>query len=248
MRSPISSMVAVDPFGDRLHPGPGAAFVVLAALLVSFLVIRTSARMTRSVSWWPGGLDTGGVHVHHLVWGIGLMLLTGFLAFAAPLEAPWWHLVAIGFGVGAGFTLDEFALWVHLDDVYWSERGRASFDAFVCSLAFAGLVVIGTRPFGLDEPLSVCGTAAVAAGVVGLSAIAFAKGRVLLGVIGLFVPIAALLAAVRLARPASPWALWRYDLAKLARAEARFDASRPIERQRLGISDLIAGRPSEARS
>jgi hypothetical protein len=248
MRSPIFSMVAVDPFGDRLHPGPGAAFVVLGAFLVSFLVIRTSARMTRSVSWWPGGLDTGGVHVHHLVWGIGLMLLTGFLAFAAPLEAPWWHLVAIGFGVGAGFTLDEFALWVHLDDVYWSDRGRASFDAVVCSLAFAGLVVVGTRPFGLDEPLSIWGTAAVTGGVVGLSAIAFAKGRVLLGVIGLFVPIAALLAAVRMARPASPWALWRYDPAKLARAAARFDASRPTERLRLRIGDLIAGRPSEVRS
>ena len=134
MRSPFASMVVVDPFGDRLHPGPGAAFVVLVAFLISFLAIRTSARMTRSVSWWPGGLETGGVHVHHLVWGIGLMLVCGFLAFAAPLEAPWWHLVAIGFGVGAGFTLDEYALWFHLDDVYWAEEGRSSFDAVVCSL------------------------------------------------------------------------------------------------------------------
>ena len=232
MRSPIFSMVAVDPFGDRLHPGPGAAFVVLTAFLVSFLVIRTSARLTRGVRWWPGGLETRGVHVHHLVWGIGLMLFTGFLAFAAPLEAPWWHIVAIGFGVGAGLTLDEFALWVHLDDVYWSERGRASFDAVVCSLAFAGLVVVGTRPFGLDEPLSIWGTGAVTAGVVGLSAVAFAKGRVLLGVIGLFVPIAALIGAIRLARPASPWALWRYEAPKLARAAARFDADRPLERLR----------------
>ena len=96
------------------------------------------------------------------------------------------------FGVGAGFTLDEFALWVHLDDVYWAEQGRASFDAVICSLAFAALVVLGTRPFGLDEPLSIWGTVAVVGGVVGLSAVAFAKGRVLLGVIGLFVPIVAL--------------------------------------------------------
>ena len=214
MRSPIVSMVAVDPFGDRLHPGPGAAFVVLAAFLISFLAIRTSARLTRSVRWWPGGIETRGVHVHHLVWGIGLMLLSGFLAFSAPLQAPWWHLVAIGFGVGAGFTLDEFALWVHLDDVYWAERGRSSFDAVICSLAFAALVVLGTRPFGLDEQLSIWGTIAVVGGVVGLAAVAFAKGRVLLGVIGLFVPIAALIGAVRLARPASPWARWRYDATK----------------------------------
>jgi len=248
MRSPILSSVAVDPFGDRVHPGPGAAFVVLAAFLLAFLAIRTSARMTRSVGWWPGGIEARGVHVHHLVLGIGLMLFAGFLSFAVPLETPWWHLVAIAFGVGAGFTLDEFALWVHLDDVYWSERGRASFDAVICSLTFAALVVFGTRPFGLDEPLSIWATAAVAGGVVALSAVAFAKGRVLLGVIGLFVPIAAAFAALRLARPASPWSSWRYDPAKRRRAAARFDASRPSERLRRRLGDVVAGRPSEVRS
>jgi hypothetical protein len=218
---------------------------VLVAFLLSFLAIRTSARLTRSVSWWPGGVEARGVHVHHLVWGIGLMLVCGFLAFAAPLEAPWWHLVAIGFGVGAGFTLDEYALLFHLDDVYWAEEGRSSFDAVVCSLAFAALVVLGTRPFGLDEPLSLWGTIAVAGVVVGLAGVAFAKGRVLLGVIGLFVPIVALIAAVRLARPGSPWAHWRYDASKHDRAAARFDAARPAQRLRRRIGDLIAGRPSE---
>jgi hypothetical protein len=241
---PLASVIVVDPFGDRLQPGPGAAFVVLVAFLLSFLAIRTSARMTRSLSWWPGGVETRGVHVHHLVWGIGLMLLSGFLAFAVPLQAPWWHLIAIGFGVGAGFTLDEFALWVHLEDVYWGERGRASFDAVVCSLAFAALVVIGTRPFGLDEPLSIWGTALVVGTVVGISAVAFAKGRVLLGVIGLFVPLVALAGAVRLARPASPWAHWRYDQEKLLRAAARFGADRPTQRLHRRIGDLVAGEPS----
>jgi hypothetical protein len=239
-----ASVIAVDPFGGRLHPGAGAAVVVLVAFLLSFLAIRTSARLTRSVSWWPGGVETRGVHVHHLVWGVGLMLLSGFLAFAAPLEAPWWHLVAIGFGVGAGFTLDEFALLVRLEDVYWSEHGRASFDAVVCSLAFAGLVVLGTRPFGLDEPLSLWGTIAAAGTVVAVSGVAFAKGRVLLGVIGLFIPVIAAVAALRLARPASPWAYWRYDETKRARAAARFDAGRPTERLHRRIGDLIAGEPS----
>ena len=122
----FADLIVVNPFGDRLQPGPGAAVVVLVAFLVSFLAIRTSARLTRSVSWWPGGIETeGGVHIHHLVFGICLMLFCGFLAFAAPLDSPWWHLVAIGFGVGAGFTLDEFALWVRLEDVYWSNEGRA---------------------------------------------------------------------------------------------------------------------------
>ena len=134
--------------------------------------------MTRSVAWWPGGVESGGVHYHHLVWGILLMLLCGFLAFAAPLAAPWWHLVAIGFGIGAGFTLDEFALWVRLEDVYWSEEGRSSFDAVVATVAFGLLVVIGTRPFGLDDPTSITVTAASVALIGGLALVCFAKGRV----------------------------------------------------------------------
>src|SRR5919109_5309155 len=104
----LAAIVSVHPFGDQLHPGTGAGFVVLAAFLLSFLAIRTSARLTRSVSWWPGGVKSGGVHIHHLVWGICLMMAAGFLAFATPLEAPWWHIVAIAFGIGVGFTLDEF--------------------------------------------------------------------------------------------------------------------------------------------
>jgi hypothetical protein len=238
-------LIGVDPFGDRLQPGSGAAFVVLAAFLVAFLAIRTSARLTRGVSWWPGGLEAGGVHVHHLVWGIGLMLLCGFLGFAAPLEAPWWHLIAIGFGVGAGFTLDEFALWVRLEDVYWAEEGRASFDAVVCTVVFGALVVIGTRPFGLDEPASVAGTAAAVSLIAGLAIVCFAKGRVLLGVVGLFVPVVALAGAVRLAHPSSPWARWRYDDARRARAMRRFAPGRRLARARLCAADLIAGRPTE---
>ena len=55
----------------------------------------------------------------------------------------------VGFGIGAGFTLDEFALWVHLQDVYWTDEGRASFDAVVIAVAFAALVVEGTTPFAV---------------------------------------------------------------------------------------------------
>jgi len=242
------AIVSVDPFGERLHPGTGAGFVVLLSFVISFLAIRTSARLTRSVSWWPGGVETGGVHVHHLVWGICLMMLCGFLAFAAPLGAPWWHLVAIGFGIGAGFTMDEFALWVRLEDVYWTQEGRASFDAVVVAAAFAGLVVIGTEPFGLDDPASISGTALAVAVVFGLAVVCFVKGRVFLGVIGLFVPLVALAGAVRLARPSSLWARRRYSGHRLARASERFSPTRRTTRWRRRIADLIAGAPSEPRT
>ena len=239
------TFVDIDLFGDRLHPGAGAAVVVLVAFLLSFLAIRTSARLTRSVSWWPGGVKSGGVHIHHLVWGIALMMLCGFLAFAVPLDAPWWHVVAIGFGVGAGFTIDEFALWVRLEDVYWRDEGRASFDALVCSCAFGALVVIGTRPFGLEEPASVWVSVATVAAVLALAAVGFAKGRIVLGVFGLFIPLFALVAATRLARPRSPWATWRYGEDKLARSRRRFAASRPLTRAHRRLGDLVAGAPSE---
>jgi hypothetical protein len=108
---------SVDPFTGSSEPGRDAAFLVLLAFLVSFLFIRTSARMIRAqVSWWPGNVETSsGLHLHHLVWGISLMTIAGFLAFAlAPPSDPWYQIAAIAFGIGAALTFDEFALWVHL--------------------------------------------------------------------------------------------------------------------------------------
>ncbi|WCB95104.1 hypothetical protein DSM104299_03846 [Baekduia alba] len=236
----------VDPFGARAAPGTGTAFLVVAAFVVSFLAIRTSARLTRSVSWWPGGVETeGGVHLHHLVWGICMMMLAGFLGFAAPLEAPWWHVTAVVFGVGAGFTLDEFALWVNLRDVYWAEQGRQSFDAVVVALAFAALVVLGTTPFGLDDPASIAGTAIAVVVVLGLSIVCVLKGRILLGVVGLFVPVFGVFGAVRLGHPGSLWARRRYAADQLARAGPRYADDAPAIRWQRRIADLVAGAPSQ---
>lgn len=231
-------------FGARAAPGGAAAFLVLVSLVISFLAIRTSARLTRSVSWWPGGVSSGGVHLHHLVWGICLMMLSGFLAFAVPLDPPWWHLVAILFGVGAGFTLDEFALWVYLDDVYWSPEGRKSFDAVVVAVVIAALVVLGTTPFGLDDPVSIVGTAITVAVALGLSIVCFLKGRIMLGVLGLFIPIFSLYGTVRLAMPTSPWATRFYSPHRRERAEVRFSPDRRSLRLQRWVSDLIAGAPN----
>jgi hypothetical protein len=117
----------------------------------------------------------------------------------------------------------------------------------VCTCAFAALVVVGTRPFGLDDPGSIWGTVGVVLVVVGLAAACFAKGRVLLGVIGLFVPFVALAGAGRLARPGSLWASRRYDDAKQTRSAARFAASRPLERAGGGSPTSSPGRPVSPR-
>lgn len=239
-------IISLDLVQTNAEPGRESAFLVLLAFLCSFGFIRTSARLTRSVSWWPGGVETeGGVHLHHLVWGIVLLLVSGFAAFATDLVAPWWQITSIAFGIGAGFTLDEFALWVRLQDVYWSQEGRASLDAVVLATVFAGLVVFGVNPYGLDEAGSIVGTAAWVAVTLALAGIAFFKGRMLLGMVAIFVPfVAGVWAAVRLAKPTSPWAR-RYDAGKLARARARYGPDTRGARFGRRFLDAIGGAPSE---
>lgn len=229
-----------------VHSAHGPAMLVLVAFLVSFAFIRTSARLIRMrVSWWPGNVQTGsGLHIHHLVWGISLLLICGFVAFATELEAPWLQITAIGFGIGAGLTLDEFALWLRLDDVYWAREGRASLDAIVLATVFGIVVILGVQPLGLDDPTDALVAAGMVAVWVGINAIAFLKGRFLLGLLGLHIPLLGIVAACRLAKPDSPWAHWRYSGEKRDRARHRFRPDRPAALRRDRLLDLIGGRPS----
>jgi hypothetical protein len=241
-------LVELDLFSDKVEPGRECAFLVLLAFLSSFLFIRTSARMIRDprITWWPGNVEAGGVHIHHFVWGIGLLLIGGFMAFVSDLYAPWWQVTAIMFGVGAGLTLDEFALWLRLEDVYWSTQGRESIDAVIVSALVAGLVVLGVQPFDLDETASIAGTTAAVVLVLGIAAIAFAKGRLLLGALSLFVPVAGVIAATRLAKPGSPWARRRYRgrrAHQMQRARARFGPGRRGEVLGDRLRNLIGGAP-----
>jgi lysyl-tRNA synthetase class 2 len=126
--------------------GKQAELFLLVAFLCSFGFIRLSTHMIRAqVSWWPGNLAVGGTHVHHLVWGIFLMLVVGYGAIAFAPGPPLREVLAVLFGVGAGLTLDEFALWLHLEDVYWTEQGRASIDAVIVAAACGALVLLGLR-------------------------------------------------------------------------------------------------------
>jgi hypothetical protein len=153
--------------------------------------------------------------------------------------------VAILFGVGVGFTLDEFALWVRLQDVYWAREGRSSVDAVVIAFAFAALVVVGTQPFGLDDPGSIWGTIGVIVVVLGIVLLAAAKGRPFLAVVGIFIPVVAMVGALRLARPSSIWAQRRYDIDEMRRARERYAPTTPLARLGTKLSDLLAGAPSE---
>jgi hypothetical protein len=235
-----------------LSPAPrqSAAICVLAGFLVSFAFIRMSTRLMRSprVPWWPGSIETeGGLHVHHLVFGIGLLMICGFLSFAVGPDEPSLQILAAGFGVGLGLTLDEFALWLYLDDVYWAEEGRQSVDAVVIAALLGGLVVLGFTPLGGDDTGSVLGVIAALAFALGLSLVTALKGKYVAAVVAILVPLAGVVTAIRLAKPKSPWARRRYPAGgeKLARATARYE--RAAERRRRW-ADRIGGAPTSAES
>ncbi|HWF32613.1 MAG TPA: hypothetical protein VG188_08665 [Solirubrobacteraceae bacterium] len=227
--------------------GQRSGFILLGALLAAFLFIRTSSRLIRSpkVPWWPGSVETkSGLHLHHLVWGIVLIMTSGFLNFVLKPGSPWSEILAGAFGVGAGFTLDEFALWIHLEDVYWSEQGRSSIDAVVVATLLGGMIVLGLAPFDLTNQEGSIGSLVVAILVdIALAALAIFKGKPLLGLLGIFLPFFSLVGAVRLASPKSPWARRRYspEGTKMGRCQARF--ARVQKRRRL-LSDAIGGTPS----
>jgi hypothetical protein len=227
-------------------------FLVLVGFILSFAFIRMSTRLMRSpkVPWWPGSVvSDSGVHLHHLVFGIVTMMIAGTLGFAAHGESPWAEICGFFFGVGAGLTIDEFALWVYLDDVYWADEGRSSIDATVIAAAAMGLVVLGVNPFDTGKESEGL-LALIVSGLllVLVVAICFFKGRRLHGIIGFFVFPVALYGACRIGKPDSAWARRRYGKRKpkkQAKSEGRFPPDRRTERFKEAFRDIIGGKPSE---
>ena len=240
-------MEGIQLTGDFLgSDGARAGFILFGGFVLSFGFIRFSTRMIRKqVSWWPGNIETGGVHVHHMVFGIVLLLLCGFLNFALDPKAPWVEVLALLFGIGAGLTLDEFALWLHLEDVYWADQGRQSIEATAIAVAIAAMVLLGVAPFDVQNQE---GDVAVFAGVVVanllLVAVVLMKGKLTTAVLAAFIPLLAIVGAVRLARPESPWAKRRYEN-KPEKLEKATKRDRKWERRRLRMMDMVGGAPSE---
>ena len=121
-------------------------------MLLSFGFIRFSTRMIRAeVSWWPGNVSPGGLHIHHLVFGIVLMMFAGFLSFVLQPASPWFEILAGLLRDRRGLTLDEFALWLHLEDVYWAKEGRSSVDAVIFAAIIGGGIIIGFVPLDAGD-------------------------------------------------------------------------------------------------
>jgi hypothetical protein len=121
-------------------------FLASVCFLATFGIARALTHLGRSQED-PFAIVIGDVHVHHLVWGILLLLLVGYMWLIQVgtgvngASVRFGRFTAVLYGAAAALTLDEFALWLRLEDVYWDQRGRASVDAVLVFGAFvsAGL-------------------------------------------------------------------------------------------------------------
>jgi hypothetical protein len=226
----------------------GPLLLGLGAFVVAFACARLYTRLAR-VRGWGSGSFGGGVHLHHMVVGILIVLVTGLLAVAFwPETIVWRSLLGVLFGIGAALTLDEFALWLYLRDVYWCPEGRSSIDATVVGLVLATLLLVGSSPFGIEAgrmPSAI--VFAVAAFNIVVAVLTLLKGKLVLGMIAVFVPVVGVAGAARLAKPRSLWAKHLYACSpeKLMRARRRFEgADSRYRRLHNRLDDLVGGAPS----
>ena len=229
-------------------------FCFFVAFVAGFGFIRLSVRMIRAnVRWWPGNVTPGNLHVHHMVFGVVFMLVGGVTGIVAPGGSLNWRAGAAAlFGLGAALVLDEFALILHLKDVYWSSDGRLSVEAVFVAVGITVLLLLGVVPSIVPTPGDRhASTAEAVIGLVfsvvltfGLAAITLLKGKIWTGLFGLFLFPLLLVGAIRLARPGSPWARWRYQnrphkRARAARRERRL--RQPVVRLRVRLEDFVSG-------
>jgi hypothetical protein len=218
-------------------------FFLLLAFLLTFVAVRTYTRVGRVRGWKSGSVRD--VHLHHLVPGIIACLVAGTAIIAFRPGGDWMLALSALFGVGAALTLDEFALILHLDDVYWTAEGRSSIEATLIGFSLAALCLLTTAPLGSDPAKDVPHW--VAGGIFATNMvfvlITFLKGKLKLGTFGIFVPGLAILGAWRLAKPDSIWAHSFYGPEKLERSRARAALQRTRYAHVGRLYDLIGGAP-----
>ncbi|MFD5079283.1 hypothetical protein [Streptomyces sp. NPDC058371] len=234
-----------------VEPGKLPLLLALASFVLTFVITRVVVRLIRAGKGPFGNVKAGGLHIHHVVPGVVLTVIGGFGAVASARHGFGAGAFAVVFGMGAGLVLDEFALILHLDDVYWSEAGRKSVEVVVVTAALVGLVLGGFLPFGVNDlsqqELQDRGGVVVSVAVNFLFALlALSKGKGRTAIFGVIVPLVALVGAIRLARPGSPWAKRFYRRRPRARARSSLRAyhhDRRWARPRRRLQEWIGGKP-----
>ena len=250
---------------DIIDRGRLPLFCCLIAFILTFFVTRTFVRLIRHRAavgrpprWWePRNIHIGTKHIHHVVVGVLLVMTSGVTLVTLSTNGTGIEVTvaAIVFGIGAALVLDEYALILHLSDVYWEEDGRTSVDAVFAAVAVGGLLVLGLHPlmFFISLWQDTTHSFVLRAGVVfamaltlPLAVLVALKGKVWTGLIGMFFVPLLFIGAVRLSRPQAPWARYLYisRLDKMGRALQRERTlRRPVVRAKLWLQYTIAGTP-----
>lgn len=234
-----------------MEPGKLPLLLALVAFVLTFLVTRLITRLIRAGKGPFGNVSSGGVHVHHVVPGVILTIIGGFGAVAGGRHGFGSCLAAVLFGIGAGLVLDEFALVLHLADVYWTPNGRKSVEMVVLTASLVGLLLIGFSPLGVNDlnEDQQQNRAVVLVNVLvnfAFALLSLFKGKVRLAVVGVIIPFVALVGAVRLARPTSPWAKRFYRNRPRARAKSAlrsYHHDRRWATPMRAVQDWIGGAP-----
>jgi hypothetical protein len=120
-------------------------FLASVGFLVTFGIVRGITHLIRAGVGPFHNVSSGGLHIHHLVWGILILILVGYIWLIEQGVGSNWmaSVTAILFGVGSALTLDEFALWLNLQDVYWTGTGRESIDAVIVFISVLSVGIWG---------------------------------------------------------------------------------------------------------
>lgn len=198
------------------------AFVVLLSFIITFLITRAYTRIARNTGW--GSASFGGVHTHHLVFGLIMAFLSGALTFAfyPEINSVFNLFLAALFGSGAALVLDEFALVFHLEDVYWEEEGRKSIDAVLIGLALGTIFLLQVSPFAQSNP-DITGVLLFVTYSINIMSVVISaiKGKNKLALFGIFIPFLAQIGAIRIAKPNSIWANKFYTKNKTKRKKSK---------------------------
>lgn len=128
---------------EELGPSERSALMSWLGFTGTFLVARG---ITHSIKKGGGpfhDISKGGVHLHHYLWGIAMLAGVGAIAVHGEDERRRHPTVALSYGIGLGLIMDEFALLVDLEDVYWSKQGRLSVEAGVALISMGGTTLAG---------------------------------------------------------------------------------------------------------
>jgi hypothetical protein len=237
---------------DVIAAGKLPLMLCFLAFVVTFVTTRTITRMIRDGRGpFRNQVTATGTHIHHSVPGIILLIIGAFTAVGGPGSLGWRSFAALAVGIGTSLVLDEFALILHLQDVYWSGEGQLSVEAVSLTAACLGLALVGFSPFGvrdvddIERSLRLTATGILMADGA-LAFICVLKGKYRSALFGLFLPPVGVVGALRLARPSSIWARYRYRGRRLERATRRavgFDRRwAPVQAD---WEDFLGGRPSQ---